>query len=436
MLLSRPLRPLPLRLDSLVAMTVDPTWPAYPIVSFLGFVIVLIPLPWHLQAWNSGTCYYMIWTALGCLNEFVNSVIFAQTAVNVAPVWCDISTRIIIGQSVGIPIASLCVSRRLYNISRVSSVMVTRAEKRRVILQDTLLCVLFPIICMVLSYIVQGHRFNVFENLGCYPAIYNTLPTYFLVYMWPILIGLVSSVYCIMSLVMLFKRHNQFREFLQSGSALTVSRYYRLMALAITEILFTIPLGVYELYSNAIDGALHPWLGWNDTHFDFSLVEEVPAVVWRSDPNLEIPLELSRWILPVCAFVFFAYFGFAEEARRHYKMVLKCISDRFAFFRLRTASRLAARGLPTHAQQLSDKDVLPPYVAYPKPPAAAQLYGGDSKLASFSLGDLTTTKSTLDNDPFKSPYSPSTPFTPYSASSTFTDRSSFTSLHSTPGTPH
>ncbi len=59
---------------------------------------------------------------------------------------------------------------------------------------------------------------------------------------------------------MLMKRHAQFREFLQTGGALTVSRYYRLMALAVTEIVFTIPLGVYELYSNAIDGALHPWL--------------------------------------------------------------------------------------------------------------------------------------------------------------------------------
>ncbi|KAI0830078.1 STE3-domain-containing protein [Trametes gibbosa] len=412
-------------------MTVDPTWPAYPIVSFLGFIIVLVPLPWHLQAWNSGTCYYMLWTALGCLNEFVNSIMFARSAANIAPVWCDISTRIIIGQSVGIPIASMCISRRLYNISRVSSVMVTRAEKRRVILQDTLCCVFFPIICMALSYIVQGHRFNIFENLGCYPAIYNTLPTYFLVYMWPILIGVVSSVYCILSLLMLLKRHTQFREFLQSGGALTVSRYYRLMALAATEILFTIPLGVYELYSNAIDGALHPWLGWNDTHFNFSVVEEVPALAWRTYPKLLIPLEMSRWVLPVCAFVFFGYFGFAEEARRHYKLALKVVSDRFAFFRLRVATRLAPRGeLPSY--RLPSKDILPPYMAYPKPPAAAQLYGGDSKIATVSLEDLATKKSSFGVDLSKVPSTPSTPSTPYSAGSTFSDRS-FASLPSTPG---
>lgn len=47
-----------------------------------------------------------------------------------------------------------------------------------------------------IAYIVQGHRFNIFEVIGCYPAIYNTVPTYFLVYMWPVVVGLISAVYC------------------------------------------------------------------------------------------------------------------------------------------------------------------------------------------------------------------------------------------------
>ncbi|KAI0702581.1 STE3-domain-containing protein [Earliella scabrosa] len=418
-------------------MSTDPTWPAYPIVSFLGFILVLVPLPWHLQAWNSGTCYYMIWTALGCLNEFVNSIVWHNNVLNVAPIWCDISTRIIVGQSVGIPMASLCISRRLYNISRVSNVLTTRAQKRRVILVDSLLCVLFPIICMVFSYIVQGHRFNIFENLGCYPAIYNTLPTYFLVYMWPTIIGLVSSVYCVLSLISLVKRHKQFREFIQTGSALTVSRYYRLMLLSITEIIFTTPLGIYQLYSNAIDGALHPWLGWDDTHYNFSRVGQYPAVIWRANLNLLIPLEMSRWILPLCAFVFFGFFGFAEEAQRHYKMVLQFISDRFAFLRLRTASRLAGSKQTLPTQRLPSQEFLPPYVAYPKPPAAAQLYGIDGKKSVYSIGDLDLPSNpTFEVDFSKAPTTPSTPstpVTPYTSSSTTTDRGSFASLPSTPG---
>lgn len=68
----------------------DPTYPLFPIFAFLGFFLSLIPLPWHLQAWNSGTCYYMMWAALSCLNQFVNSVVWHNNALNVSPAWCEV----------------------------------------------------------------------------------------------------------------------------------------------------------------------------------------------------------------------------------------------------------------------------------------------------------------------------------------------------------
>jgi pheromone a factor receptor len=68
----------------------DVTYPLFPVFAFLGFVLSLIPLPWHLQAWNSGTCYFMIWTSLACLNQFVNSIVWAGNALNPAPWWCEI----------------------------------------------------------------------------------------------------------------------------------------------------------------------------------------------------------------------------------------------------------------------------------------------------------------------------------------------------------
>lgn len=48
---------------------------------------------------------------------------------------------------------------------------------------------------MSLDTVVQGHRFDILENIGCYPVIYNTIPAYFLVFMWPVLLGCVSFVY-------------------------------------------------------------------------------------------------------------------------------------------------------------------------------------------------------------------------------------------------
>lgn len=69
----------------------DPTYPLFPVLAFFGFIVVFLPLPWNLRAWNSGTCFFMLWTGLACLNEFVNAVVWAGNTFNPAPVWCDIS---------------------------------------------------------------------------------------------------------------------------------------------------------------------------------------------------------------------------------------------------------------------------------------------------------------------------------------------------------
>ena len=74
----------------LVTIMSDPSFPVFPILALVGAVLVLIPFPWHLQAWNSGTCLYMLWTSLGLINLAVNSIVWRSSVVNYAPVWCDI----------------------------------------------------------------------------------------------------------------------------------------------------------------------------------------------------------------------------------------------------------------------------------------------------------------------------------------------------------
>jgi pheromone a factor receptor len=72
----------------------DPLYPLFPVFAFLGFILALIPLPWHLEASNSGTVIYMMWAALANLNAFINAIVWRNTALNVAPVWCDICTSV------------------------------------------------------------------------------------------------------------------------------------------------------------------------------------------------------------------------------------------------------------------------------------------------------------------------------------------------------
>ncbi|THU83830.1 pheromone receptor Rcb3 B45 [Dendrothele bispora CBS 962.96] len=303
----------------------DSTYPLFPVFAFLGFFLPLIPLPWHFQAWNSGTCFFIFWTSLACLNQFVNSIVWHNNALNPAPVWCDISTRIMLGATVGIPASSLCINRRLYRIATIQSVGTTQAEKRRAVLIDCLICLLFPMIFIALQYVVQGHRFDILEDVGCYPVIYNTLLAYFTTNIWPIVIGLISATYCALTLRSFARRRLEFSQFMSSNKALTMSRYFRLMALAMTDIMCTTPIAIALVVINLTSAPLEPWRSWEDTHFAFSRVEQIPAVLWRSNHLVVVGVECTRWLNVVCSLLFFAFFGFADEARKHYRLAFRFI---------------------------------------------------------------------------------------------------------------
>ncbi|PPR07023.1 hypothetical protein CVT26_005218 [Gymnopilus dilepis] len=310
-------------------ITMDPTFPLFPIFALLSFILVLIPLPWHLQALNSGTCLFMIWTSIGCLNQFINSIVWHNNIVDWAPIWCDISTRLTVGIAVAIPAASLCINRRLYKIATCDNASITYAQKRRAVLVDLAIGLGIPAIQMALQFVVQGHRYDIWEDIGCLPTTVNTPPAYPLSFVWPNIISLISGCYCLLTLRAFMHRRAQFAQFLSSNTTLTVNRYFRLMCLATTEILFTIPLSSAGLYLNVISNPIYPWKSWSDIHFDWYVIDVIPAIAWRSIPISSAILELNRWSLVFCAFVFFAFFGFADEARRSYRRLFWSVAKRF-----------------------------------------------------------------------------------------------------------
>ncbi|KAJ7732231.1 pheromone A receptor-domain-containing protein [Mycena maculata] len=309
------------------------SYPLYPVFAFISFVIVLIPLPWHFQAWNAGTCLFMIWTALACLNNFINSIVWHNNVIDWAPVWCDISTRLTIGISVAIPAASLCINRRLYKIAACQTVSITKAQKRRAVMVDCAIGVGIPVLQMILQYVVQGHRYNIMEDIGCYPTTYNTPLAYPLSYLWPNVIGLISACYCILSLREFNRRRAQFALLLSASSTspLSLSRYFRLMALATIELVFNTPISAYGLYLTVTHDQIRPWISWANTHFQFSAVDLIPSIIWRADRATVVTIELSRWAVVFCAFVFFAFFGFAAEARKHYRLTFWAVAKRLGY---------------------------------------------------------------------------------------------------------
>jgi pheromone a factor receptor len=291
--------------------------PIYPTFAILAIILVLIPAPWHYKARNSGTLIFIFWEVLANLVFMINGIVWAGNLRNPVPVWCDITTKLIVGFGTALPAASLCINRRLYQIATVRTVTTSKAHKRREILIDVAIGFGLPIIFMALHYVVQGHRFDIIEDIGCWPSTYNTAPGVVVLLVPGILISLVSFVYCTLSIIAFMKHRATFSAALANHNSNT-SRYFRLMALASMEILFSLPMGIYHLVQNTRVAPLHPWISWEDTHFNFGRVDFIPRIFFNASPVLWIDLQIGRWLAPFGAFVFFIFFGLAPEARERY----------------------------------------------------------------------------------------------------------------------
>ncbi|KAJ7246160.1 pheromone A receptor-domain-containing protein [Mycena haematopus] len=292
--------------------TGPPNW-VFSMFAFIGFLCSTIPLPWHLEAWNTGTCLYMIWTALACLVFFVDSLVWSGNVLDSGAGLVRLSTHFLNGFNLAIPACSLCINRRLYQIASVRTVTKTKAEKRRAILVDLAIGLGLPVLQIPLQYIVQGHRYNIFEDIGCLGETYETPVAIALFHLPPILVGCVSAIYALLSIRAFSRSRAQFKELLSASANanLNLNRYLRLMLLAGTDL---------SSPSRSASGSWYrAWISWADTHSNFSRVVQVPGVYWRANVNTVASLETTRWVTVACALLFFAYFGFADEAVKNYR---------------------------------------------------------------------------------------------------------------------
>ena len=70
-------------------------YPQLPTVAFISAFLILIPLPSHWRAGNVATLALIFWLFFANIIYGVNSIIWSGTALDLAPVWCDISEYLV-----------------------------------------------------------------------------------------------------------------------------------------------------------------------------------------------------------------------------------------------------------------------------------------------------------------------------------------------------
>ena len=155
------------------------------------------------------------------------------------------------------------------------------------------------------------------EDYGCFPEISSNWVSLIITTLLPILLELIAGVYGCLSI----------RAFYNRSIILNSNRYIRLICFSVCDLLVGIPITLYYLYDTLVILTLEPFSG--PTQEKFSQIFQLPAVVWRATTFSELNFELNRWIVIWGAFVFFAIFGFTEEARINYRAMLQYVVQYF-----------------------------------------------------------------------------------------------------------
>jgi pheromone a factor receptor len=111
-----------------------------------------------------------------------------------------------------------------------------------------------------------------------------------------------------------------------SNSALTTTRYLRLMMMAGLQMIWSITITAYALWFTVMAVPIRPWTTWADVHSEFSRIDQYPSI-FTPQPIL-IGYYVLWWMVPISTFIFVAFFAFGRDAVEEYK---KC----FIWFRIR-----------------------------------------------------------------------------------------------------
>jgi pheromone a factor receptor len=223
------------------------------------------------------------------------------------------------------------------------------------------------------------------------------------------------------------KRRKQFRDLITANAHLTYSRYWRLIGLASLDFCLTVPLAIWSIVASALWGEVRPWVSWEDTHWGYSRVYQFPKVLLDQDPIVSYSLQTARWAAVLCAFVFFGFFGFADEAKKNYRLLASTVSKRLGYTTFTESVGISDSYVDSSLHFASVHVLIYPFYSMVKSGTGSK--GGvslpvfitqqiESKRDSFdSYSDKLSTSIIINEYELKVPYSPTEQSTSSSSSS-------------------
>ncbi|VDB84664.1 unnamed protein product [Peniophora sp. CBMAI 1063] len=379
----------------------DPTYPLYPVASILAAASLLLVLTASVarQSWNLGVVFLSFWLCLETFINGVNEIVWSDNADIKHVVYCDIVTHLQLISSIVKPASTFIITRRLYLIASLRSVELPNpsARRRNLLIEWTLGLVLPVMIGGPIYYVVQSRRFTVVEGFGCLNSSVFSVLTFFLITSWSISLPLLSIVtYLPMVARVFYRQGRDTNQFLNSNGTVSRTNYLRVLAVASTDMLLTLPIGITNLVlfvlSSPHEMTFYP--GWEHVHSHWNPTSESYSKLLERGTFNVARTYFTRWTSPVLAFAIFALFGLTTQARATYWRPFSSIKKRILPQRPKSKSArsmvsvdsdqyphivtldaetgshvsIVPRLASSMALSLDEKDVAEEYSALPPPP--------------------------------------------------------------------
>lgn len=233
------------------------------------------------------------------------------------------------------------------------------------------------IIILKKDYVVQGHRYNVWEDMGPMIATYNVDIAFPLFFMWDPLLCLISAVYSLLTIRLFLARRKEFDAVLASGSSnVNKEKYLRLLCLAAVSVVLHLPLSLWVIMVNSTAYTVFPWVSWEVTHSNYERIAYFNRFLVAQTPELVTQWSAVSWSVVLCGFNYFVLFGFGEEAMQQYRgfigAILKPFGIKYPQKRKRNAIKrtwvdilLGRPGKPTNLSSSAPTSSMPQFTSKP-----------------------------------------------------------------------
>ncbi|KLO08902.1 STE3-domain-containing protein [Schizopora paradoxa] len=327
-------------------------YPITPIGSFVGFLLAVIPLPLQFRTWNTAICVYGLWLAVTNFQYFVNFVIWHDNVDIVAPVWCDIVTRIQVSCCVGVRACTFVLGLQLFRISRRSAVCnASRTDKRKTLILELLLTIGVPSLVIALYVVIQPVRFYIIEEVGCQNIEFSYL-TYVIVYLPELAFTLASVCLAPWTISAFLRLRRESKASLKSSawsssssdptsstnssSIMSPGRFKRLLFITLLDTTINLPLLLSNFAKCILAGkqnpANYPYKSWDYVHgggaaadtglfpanATLTTIVQVPASVWGGEMWTVVNVKWVEWVYVLHAVVYCAVFGTVPKLRGWY----------------------------------------------------------------------------------------------------------------------